>query len=77
MKEELYPQIKFTQAVHPEHCTIKRYDDGDKKEKYCILQDIKINGESVAVSVIAVSESRKALLDYLYDNGAQYSDYFG
>jgi len=74
MKEELYPQIKFTFPVFPRHCIIKKYDDGSKKEQFCILQDIKINGESAAVSVIAVSENRQTLLDYLYDNGFPYHE---
>lgn len=77
MKEEKYPQIIFSPAVHPNFCTIKKYDDGGGKQKYCILQDIRKDNASLAVGVIAVSEDRNALLNYLFDNGMEYVEYFG
>jgi hypothetical protein len=77
MKEEKYPQISFRPAVHPDYCHIEKYDDCSGKNKYCILQDVRTKDESLAVSVIAISEDREALLNYLFDNGMEYVEYFG
>ncbi len=75
MKEQKYPNIAFSPAVYPKYCSIRNYDDGSGVKKYCIMQDIRTKNESLAVSVIAISEDRESLLGYLYDNGLEYHDY--